>query len=723
MKNRKRPKPKKRIQLRKDITLIILITLTILVSASILSYDPKDLIAYKLGIRTTNYNNFCGIFGAYFSHFLITNIGLSTFVIIFWLLLSTFSVWRFDNLKMNFKKLAFYILMILSLSVLFSLLFPESIQFKGSKISLGGRIGKELTYYVSLFFGIKGTFLLASSLLLISFAFATDFDLSSFSRLKKVFLMYRELQRKIISGFKKKVKREQINKNKKQATLPIEKKIEEPASVVMEAVNRNDPTDDQFNHEEVQSSFTLPTLELLNDPVQRQDPDQVREVMEATAKKLEQKLLDFGVQGEVTGIQPGPVITLYEFRPAPGIKISKIANLADDLALGLKALSIRIIAPIPGKDAVGVEIPNPKKEIVFLKEILSSREFQDSTLRLPLSLGKDTVGRPVIADLSKMPHLLVAGATGTGKSVCINAMVISLLFKFTPDLIKFIMVDPKRIELSLYDDIPHLLHPVVSHPKEATSALKWAVKEMERRYELLLEMGAKNLAGYNAKVLKEAKAGIGGKEILPYIIIIIDELADLMMVSSKEVEDSIARLAQMARASGIHLILATQRPSVDVITGLIKANFPARISFQVSSKVDSRTVLDRIGAERLLGEGDMLFMPPGVGRLLRIHGAYVSEDEVQRVTDFLRSQGKPNYQISLAEPEEGSSSDDALEADEKYQEAVDLVIKTGQASISMIQRRLRVGYNRAARMIELMEKQGIVGPSDGIKPREVYGRK
>ncbi|MFN3534766.1 MAG: DNA translocase FtsK [Desulfatiglandales bacterium] len=491
----------------------------------------------------------------------------------------------------------------------------------------------------------------------------------------------------------------------------------------MERVNKGESLEEDFDHKELGVSFSLPSLELLNDPVQRQDPAQIREIMEATARRLEEKLLDFGIKGEITGIQPGPVITLYEFRPAPGIKISRIANLADDLALGLKAVSIRIIAPIPGKDAVGIEIPNPQKEIVYLKEILSSKEYQDSNLRLPLALGKDTVGRPVIADLSKMPHLLVAGATGTGKSVCINAMVHSLLFRFSPDLIKFIMVDPKRIELSLYDDIPHLLHPVVTHPKEATGALKWAVREMERRYELLLQMGAKNLAGYNAKVLKERRSGVGEGEILPYIVIIIDELADLMIVSSKEVEDSIARLAQMARASGIHLILATQRPSVDVLTGLIKANFPARISFQVSSKVDSRTILDRIGAERLLGEGDMLFMPPGVGRLLRIHGAYVSEDEVQRVTDYLRSQARPNYQISLLEPEESDTDNSELEADEKYQEAVDLVIRTGQASISMIQRRLRVGYNRAARMIELMEKQGIVGPSDGIKPREVYGRK
>lgn len=713
----------RKIKIRKDIVLLAMITLTVLISACLVSYDPKDIIAYRLQMNDIKFNNFCGIVGAQFSHILIKNLGLSSFVIVFFLILTTVFLWKYDRFNISLMNVIFYVLLIFSVSGLLSYIFREPVMYKGFKLYLGGKIGKNLSQNLSLIIGSKGGFLVVLSMTLISFAVATDFYFAYLAGVQRWVLLPYVWTATLINALKRGHRRKVNTKPKGSIRSTPEKRIEEPASVVMEVVNKQDPVEEHFDHKEIQSTFILPSLELLDDPIQRQDPEQIREVMEATAKKLEQKLLDFGVQGEVTGIQPGPVITLYEFRPAPGVKISRIANLADDLALGLKAVSIRIIAPIPGKDAVGIEIPNPKKEIVYLKEILSSKEYQDSNLRLPLALGKDTVGRPVIADLSKMPHLLVAGATGTGKSVCINAMVNSLLFKFDPDLVKFIMVDPKRIELSLYDEIPHLLHPVVTHPKEATAALKWAVKEMERRYELLLEMNAKNLAGYNAKVLKEAKAGLKERELLPYIIIIIDELADLMMVSSKEVEDSIARLAQMARASGIHLILATQRPSVDVLTGLIKANFPARISFQVSSKVDSRTILDRIGAERLLGEGDMLFMPPGVGRLLRIHGAYVSEDEVQRVTDFLRSQGRPKYQISLVESEEKEEGDSDLEQDEKYQEAVDLVIKTGQASISMIQRRLRVGYNRAARMIELMEKQGIVGPSDGIKPREVYGRK
>jgi S-DNA-T family DNA segregation ATPase FtsK/SpoIIIE len=369
--------------------------------------------------------------------------------------------------------------------------------------------------------------------------------------------------------------------------------------------------------------------------------------------------------------------------------------------------------------------------MVFLKDILSSPAFRETKSKLPIALGKDITGGPVVADLARMPHLLVAGATGAGKSVSINTMIHSLVFKASPEIVRFLMVDPKRIELSEYQGIPHLLHPVVTQPKEATKALKWAVREMERRYMLLSEAGVRNIDNYNRKIAKSPPPPPEGDENapvhshLPYIILIIDELADLMMVSSREVEESIIRLAQMARAAGIHLIVATQRPSVDVLTGIIKANFPARISFQVSSKVDSRTILDAVGAEHLLGEGDMLFMPPGVGRITRIHGAFVSEEDIKSVCDFLKSQKEPEYDETVLSDIEnaGTPGSDADEIDEKIDEAIDIVIKTGQASISMLQRRLRVGYNRAARMIEYMEQEGIVGPSDGVRPREVYGRK
>ncbi|RLG28797.1 DNA translocase FtsK, partial [Methanosarcinales archaeon] len=474
----------------------------------------------------------------------------------------------------------------------------------------------------------------------------------------------------------------------------------------------------------------LPSLDLLNDPPERKPPEIQRESLEMNARRVEKKLADFGVEGEVIEILPGPVITMYEYKPAPGVKISKVAGLSDDLALALRASSIRIVAPIPGKAAIGIEIPNNQREMVFLKEILSSTAYNDSKFELPIALGKDITGAPYVTDLTKMPHLLVAGATGAGKSVSINTMINSLLFKLSPDVVRFLMIDPKRIELSVYHDIPHLLHPVVTQPKEATKALRWAVEEMERRYMLLSDRGVRNINTYNRKVLKEQKSESADevnakKKTLPYIILVIDELADLMMASSRDVEEAITRLAQMARAAGIHLIIATQRPSVDVLTGIIKANFPARISFQVSSRVDSRTILDSMGAETLLGEGDMLFMPPGVGRIMRIHGAYVSEEETKGISDFIRNQQKPDYDTNILTDitRDDSSENEEMDLDEKYDQAVEIVLQTGQASISMLQRKLRVGYNRAARMIEAMEKDGIVGPSNGVRAREVYGRK
>jgi S-DNA-T family DNA segregation ATPase FtsK/SpoIIIE len=487
------------------------------------------------------------------------------------------------------------------------------------------------------------------------------------------------------------------------------------------------PEQEQFPFMHVAGKLKLPPLDLLQDPPPVKDTDIQRESLEMNARRVEKKLADFGVEGEVVEILPGPVITMFEFKPAAGVKISKVAGLSDDLALALRAASIRIVAPIPGKAAIGIEIPNNRREMVFMKDLLSSPAYKETKFELPIALGKDITGAPVVADLGKMPHLLVAGATGAGKSVSINTMIHSLLFKVSPELVRFLMIDPKRIELSVYHDIPHLLHPVVTQPKEATKALRWAVEEMERRYMLLSDRGVRNINTYNRKVLKEKQPGPEGEDErpLPYIILVIDELADLMMASSRDVEESITRLAQMARAAGIHLIIATQRPSVDVLTGIIKANFPARISFQVSSKVDSRTILDAMGAETLLGEGDMLFMPPGVGRIQRIHGAFVSENEVKAVTDFLREQMKPEYDETILSEiaREGDAERGDMEKDEKYDEAVEVVLQTGQASISMLQRRLRVGYNRAARMIEVMEAEGIVGPSDGVRPREVYGRR
>jgi S-DNA-T family DNA segregation ATPase FtsK/SpoIIIE len=447
--------------------------------------------------------------------------------------------------------------------------------------------------------------------------------------------------------------------------------------------------------------------------------------MLAQAQKLEDTLRHFGVEGRITAIMSGPVVSRFELEPAPGVKISKVTGLADDLALALKALSIRIVAPVPGKAVIGVEIPNPKRQVVALREILTDAAYQKSPSRLTLALGKDIMGQPVVTDLTKMPHLLMAGATGSGKSVGLNAMILSILYKATPDEVRVLLIDPKRIELSTYEGIPHLLHPVVVNPKEATNALRWAVAEMERRYVLLSDLAVRHIEGYNQKA-KSRKADPRVEEgllprSLPYIVLVIDELADLMLVSSRDTEEYLIRLAQKARASGIHLIVATQRPSVDVITGLIKANFPTRVSYQVSSKMDSRVILDSIGAERLLGMGDLLFLPPGTSRLKRIHGAYVTEEEVARVVEFLKAQGSPDFEPGILELKDREEEAAELgEKDEKWDEALELVAETRNASISMLQRRLRVGYNRAARIIETMERQGLVGPSDGLKPREVY---
>jgi S-DNA-T family DNA segregation ATPase FtsK/SpoIIIE len=439
------------------------------------------------------------------------------------------------------------------------------------------------------------------------------------------------------------------------------------------------------------------------------------------SKLLEKKLEDFGVNGKVVTVLPGPVITTFEYEPAPGVKINKIVNLTDDLALALRATSIRIVAPIPGKAVIGIELPNTTRELVRFKGIIASSVFEKSKSKLTICLGKDILGNPVVAELDKMPHLLIAGATGTGKSVALNAMICSLLYKSTPDEAKLIMIDPKRIELSSYDGIPHLITPVVIDVKKATNALFWAVQEMERRYELLSEKKARNIKQFNQKIDKEIKSGReDGQEKLPFIVIIIDELADLMMAASRDVEVALTRLAQMARAAGIHLILATQRPSVDVLTGIIKANFPTRLTFQVSSKTDSRTIIDSIGAENLLGNGDMLFLPPGTAKLQRIHGAFISEAELARILEFLRGQKKPEYDESVVDvPVREKNMSEDQDVDEKYDEAVALIAKTRQASISMLQRHLRIGYNRAARIIEMMEKEGVVGPSDGVKPREV----
>ncbi|MDH5632973.1 MAG: DNA translocase FtsK 4TM domain-containing protein [Gammaproteobacteria bacterium] len=489
----------------------------------------------------------------------------------------------------------------------------------------------------------------------------------------------------------------------------------------------------------------LPALSLLDEAGEHLAPQFSRQSLESMSRLLEKKLLDFNIEAQVVEVHPGPVITRFELEPAAGVKASQITNLATDLARSMSVVSLRVVEVIPGKTTVGIEVPNESRETVRLREVLSSQEFDDVRSPLALALGKDISGKPVVEDLAKMPHLLIAGTTGSGKSVSVNGLIMSMVYKATPDQVRLIMVDPKMLELSIYEGIPHLLAPVVTDMKQAATALRWCIGEMERRYRLMAALGVRNIGGYNRKVKDAAEAGKPLKDplfepiegideeapelkALPYIVILIDELADMMMVVGKKVEQLIARLAQKARAAGLHLILATQRPSVDVITGLIKANIPARIAFQVSSRVDSRTVLDQMGAEQLLGHGDMLFLQPGQGVPLRVHGSFVDDHEVHNVVNALKKNGKPAYDDSILSPESlsetpgsafsaGMSGDD--ESDPLYDEALAIVTETRKASISGVQRRLRIGYNRAARLIEQMEKSGVVGPLQSNGSREV----
>ena len=474
------------------------------------------------------------------------------------------------------------------------------------------------------------------------------------------------------------------------------------------------------------SQYSLPPLDFLNEAPPHSE--QADAELLGIATRLAEKCKEFNVTGQIKHICPGPVVTTYEFKPDPGVKYSRITSLTDDLCLALKAESIRIDR-MPGKPHVGIEVPNPRRETIFLREIIESRPFRESVSKLTIGLGKTIDGLNYVADLAKMPHLLIAGTTGAGKSVGVNALIVSILYRARPDEVKFILIDPKRLELGLYEDIPHLITPIITDPKAASRSLKWAVSEMERRYRDLAGWGVRNIDGYNNEIMRRNlvqeydDAGEPWKP-LPYIVIIIDELADLMMTSGREVEESITRLAQMARAVGIHLVLATQRPSVDVITGLIKANFPSRISFRVSSKVDSRTIIDTNGAEQLLGRGDMLFLPPGTSRLVRVHGAYIDETEIGKIVANIKAQGAPAYDETITQSEEEALglSDMDGERDDMFEEALRICVEMKRASTSVLQRRLRIGYGRAAAILDMMERDGLIGQADGSRPRPVLGR-
>ncbi len=689
-------------RIKHEIAGILAITLSVIVFISLITHNRWDpsLFTHNAS-KSAGVKNLLGVFGSYLSDILLQVLGVSAYF--FPLILCIHGIRKILGKEKKHRLIviiAAAIILMLSMSSLFTLMFQGS---------MGGMIGVLVTGVSLRLISTVGSYLLFIPLTFVTLMFLIPFSIFDFLKGAKK-------ASAVSIPFKEKMKEQpQIRLEEPPVQTPQYK--QEPLPLAYPAEPK-EPKPRPAAVQKIKGDYVLPDIEFLKDP----SPSKSRPTKEdllLSSSLLEKKLQDFSIEGKITQVTPGPVVTLFEFEPAPGIKINKVVSLADDLALTLKATSMRI-SPISGRATLGIEIPNKEREDVFLKEILSSDTFRKGQSKLSLALGKDIFGTPVVVDLGKMPHLLIAGATGSGKSVGLNTMVLSLLYRATPKEIKLIMIDPKMLELPVYDGIPHLMLSIITSPKDAAEALRKIVLEMERRYRLLAETGSRNIETYNKKI---KSAPEGETEPIPYLVIFIDELADLMLVSAHEVENSIARLAQMARAAGIHLILATQRPSVDVITGVIKANFSSRISFRVASKLDSRIILDTYGAEQLLGKGDMLFVSPG-WRTTRIHGAYVSEEEVKTVVDFIKTQGDPDYTIfDELVPEEIEESS-LEERDELYQQAKDLVLSTGQASISYVQRRLKVGYNRAARIIEMMEEEGIIGPpGEAGKPREILRKK
>ena len=717
----------------KEITGVISLALAAFMFLCLFSYNPHDPSLTHYVASKVEVANYGGLVGSYLSDGMLRIFGMTSYLVSVLLVLFSFKLFHGGKFGMVFSPVFGFIGLVFAISALLAAKYG-TVSSSGVDFDAGGLLGKSSLKVLHFYLNQMGTDIVLVVILLISLMVTFDVSLVALVRRLAILLSSTLLRLKtfIVVGMGRLRRKKAVTKHKKTGVsrnIPV---ISDEIGQ-KEEKKQNEQVSFEFLHSE--GTFVLPSLDLL-DKAEIRNTRMKKESLIMNSRILEKKLADFGVEGSVTEVKPGPVITMYELEPASGVKINKITNLSDDLALALKARSVRIVAPIPGKAAIGIEIPNYERESVCLRDVLDSEEFLESKYKLPIVLGKNIAGSPVITDLARMPHLLIAGTTGSGKSVSLNAMICSILFKTAPDEVKFIMIDPKRLELSGYEGIPHLLNPVVTNPKEASQVLKWTVDEMERRYAAIADVGVKSIERYNRLVEKEQIAikkqmsglssPVSGEktatvpEKLPYIIVVIDELADLMMVAQRNVETSLARLAQMARAAGIHLILATQRPSVDVITGIIKANFPTRISFKVSSKVDSRTILDQLGAEKLLGAGDMLFMPPGTSKLMRIHGAFVSDKEIIKIVDFIKRQGSPLYDKSISSysPErEGAKTGE--EFDEKYDEAVELVTDLGQASISLVQRYMKIGYNRAARIVEKMEAEGVVGPSDGAKPRKV----
>ena len=688
---------------------ILLFALGTLLFLSLISFTPGDLAFFTSSPHAHPFN-WVGKAGALLSGFLSFLFGFSGFLIPTVVLIWSFLKFFGKDQKILSIRLWGGAVLLLSTSALFSLLTPgnSSLRFK-----TGGLLGLFISGFLTRYFWKVGSLVILIALFLLSAILATNLRVYPFllsaarsfkkgiGSLRSFFLQWRRRpERKTPQRLKIREETRILSPR-----MPAERKRSEPRIV---PIPRPQETGD----------YRLPSLDLLTSPPPLKER-QIRENLEENSRILEETLREFGIEVKVVAVEPGPVITRYELQPAPGVKINKITALSDDIALVMKAQSIRIIAPIPGKSAVGIEVPNSISTLVYLKEVLESEEFRQARSKLTLALGKDTGGTPLVADLSDMPHLLIAGTTGSGKTVCINSIIASLLYNASPDELKFLMIDPKMVELALFNNLPHLIAPVVTEPKKVKGALAWVVQEMESRYRLLAKLGVRNIDMYNARV--EQKKDLPEGELferLPYLVVVIDELADLMMVVPQEVESAITRLAQLSRAVGIHMVLATQRPSVDVLTGVIKANFPARISFKVASKVDSRTVLDMNGADKLVGKGDMLFLKPGLSKPIRAQAALIQDQEIERIAEFIRSQRAPSYHEGILQEQEKRMGTQVAK-DELYEDAVKIVLETRHASVSVLQRRFGLGYSRAARLIDMMEEEGIVGPYRGSKPREV----
>ncbi|MDO8962258.1 MAG: DNA translocase FtsK 4TM domain-containing protein [Methylophilus sp.] len=713
----------------------------------LITYSPQDPSWSHMASEEAAVNNAGGAVGAWVSDMLLYLFGFSAW---WWVVLAFYGMWLvYKRLGTTISERPFLLFNLVG----FTLLILASAAFESGHLlalpaqfplTQGGMIGNALDTLLRSMFGFAGSTMFLIILMAIGFSLFTGWSWIMMTEKLGAWVLaahawtldkyYDWQDRK--AGKQVEIKRDEYIETERKRTedrAPIEIKVPELEIPKSERVLKERQT---VLFDSMPDS-DLPPLHLL-DEVTSTVELQSAETLDFTSRLIERKLVDFGIEVKVISAQPGPVITRYEFEPAPGVKGSQITNLAKDLARALSVVSIRVVETIPGKSCMGLEIPNPKRQIVCLSEIMGSQVYADMHSPLAIAMGKDIAGKPVVADLAKMPHVLVAGTTGSGKSVAINALILSLLYKAEASKVRMILIDPKMLELSVYEGIPHLLAPVVTDMRQAANALNWCVAEMERRYKLMSMLGVRNLAGYNQKIHDAKKADTTiphpfsltpddpePLDEMPLIVVVIDELADLMMVVGKKVEELIARLAQKARASGIHLVLATQRPSVDVITGLIKANIPTRVAFQVSSKIDSRTILDQMGAEALLGQGDMLYMPPGTGFPQRIHGAFVSDQEVHKVVNYLKSQGEPNYieGILTNETEESSEgsvlSDTGGEKDPLYDEAVNIVLTSRRASISSVQRQLRIGYNRAARLIEEMERAGLVSAMQSNGNREV----